>query len=205
MSKDEFQKGIYPLLKLHVFKIVDPPQQTLLVLHKIDLFVKSLTDETFRVDVVPFVLDCISSSNTQIQISSLRTIAVIQPKIDFLTLKKLVLPKIETHFSSKSAGIQSKTVALLAIAALLPNLDKPTISECVLPILEKEHESDQSYIMALLEIFKSITGMVDYFETASRIIPHLWKISLDPSLTIGQVLKINIVSADMRVYRWHVI
>lgn len=90
----DFIKNVYPKLKTIVFKIVDPPQATLLTLHKIKIFSKNLDDELFRIDVVPFISECITCSNQQVQILSLNTIAIIQSKIDFLTLKNNILPKI---------------------------------------------------------------------------------------------------------------
>lgn len=41
--------------------------------------------------------------------------------------------------------------------------------------------------MNLLSLFKKVSLILDYTEIASRVIPHLWKISLDISLSISQV------------------
>jgi hypothetical protein len=62
----------------------------------------------------------------------------------------------------------------------------------IVPILESPKESEQAYIMSLLNLFKSVATIVDYSQIATRIIPQLWKLSLDESLNIHHFHQISV-------------
>jgi hypothetical protein len=110
-------------LKPIVFQILDPPQPTLIVLRKLDLFSKFLDDKIFISDVIPFILNCLSSKNDQIQINALNSISHMIPKLSFLTIKVEILPKIAGLFLAPNTTIGPKTAGLNAIECLLPSLD----------------------------------------------------------------------------------
>ncbi|KAI8912718.1 kinase-like domain-containing protein [Gorgonomyces haynaldii] len=175
LEPKEFQKLVWDNLKPYCFKVMEPPQATLMILKKLDLLMDKLENQHFKQ----------GSTNVQIQTSAVGHIKTMSPKLEFLVLKNELLPVLEKAVTT-TASVQLKTSGFQSLANILHLLDRPTITEKVLPIVEKDDTQVAQVTMSKMELYKAIAEKMDYITTCTSIIPQLWRMSMDGSLSVDQ-------------------
>ncbi|KAI8892666.1 kinase-like domain-containing protein [Globomyces pollinis-pini] len=191
LSDSEFASKVIPAFKSTLFQVRDPPQAVLLLLSRIDLFVKKLNDDQFRTDLFPFIIDSLSSTNADVQLAASKAIPKLIVHLDFMTVKTLLLSKMEALFLH-SKSIPTDGNSLLAIKSMLPSFDKATILERVLPLLEKKPILHSSLLILYVNIYKDCCPSLETITIGSKVIPKLWKLSCQCENT-KQYMEINSV------------
>ncbi|KAJ3413653.1 hypothetical protein HDV05_007721 [Chytridiales sp. JEL 0842] len=188
LSDNEFNVKVLPSLK-SVFKLTDPPQAILLLLSRIDLFMKKCPSvETFRQDIMPLLYSALDVPVLQVQEMAVKMIPSILEKLDFTTIKSSLFPKIQNIFvSAKSLPV--KIASLIAIHAMVKSLDKFTLIEKVVPILKGSKLREPALMVAILAVYDELAKHLDKEAIAMDILPELWKMCIDSVLNVTQFKK----------------
>ena len=172
----EFRSKIIPVFKTTVFIIKEPPQANLLILSRADLFVKKLTDGQFKTEILPFIVQTLSSSNEKVLIGGTKAITKTVSHLDFLSLKSEILPKLFLLFKNcKSVAIQGNI--LVAISSFISKLDQQSCIHDLLPFLGKITEPPELLILVIAKLYKDICLVLDAVQVSAKILPSLWILS----------------------------
>ncbi|KAJ3125212.1 hypothetical protein HK098_000523 [Nowakowskiella sp. JEL0407] len=203
LTPEEFTSKVLPSLK-SLFKITDPPQAGMLLLSRFDLLVnKCSSADVFkqgkkskkfkicniftveRIDVMPLLYTALESNTPQLQEQGLKVIPMILEKLDFNSLRTVLLVRLQALYSTPSTlGVKVST--LIAVHALTKTLDKYTITEKVIPMLSENVTREPGVLMAMLAVYEEISKHVDIEVIAREVMPQLWKLCIDPLLNVNQ-------------------
>jgi hypothetical protein len=193
-SNDDFTTKILPVLKTTAFQIKEPPQAALLTLSRLELLGKKTSKEHFRQDILPFVVNCLTNKNHQVQSQTTKVIPRILDHLDFVTVKSMMLPKVEAIFLS-SVDAVTQGNSLVALKSMVPMLDKATIIERYLPLFDKR-QVEPSAVGIFAQLLKDISGFLDSITVGSRILPLLWSLS-SGQVTLKQYQDINLIIDEL--------
>ncbi|KAI8927965.1 kinase-like domain-containing protein [Entophlyctis helioformis] len=187
-----------------LLQVLDPPQSAQLLLSRMDLLAQKLSADVVKTDLVPFVLRCISGRNPTLQDAGINAVAHLVNRIDAMTIKTTVLPKLEAVFQASTVPAL-KVHSLLAMHSIVKVLDKFDIVDRILPLLERSATPDVGVTMTLLAVYESVSTKIDARSIATFVIPSLWKNSMQAGLDAQQFLRFTalIESLSLRVKQEH--
>ena len=163
--------------------------------------VENTSRKSFRDDVLPIVQMGLDSSTHAVVDKALSCLSKIIPILDFATIKNELFPVVATVFTKTSSmaikirGLQA--LALLCGGGLDQNglddshkssttLDRYTVQEKVVPLLKGIKTKEPAVMMAALNVFRQIGGVVETNFLAMDVLPILWFFGLGPLLNLAQ-------------------
>ncbi|KAJ3202881.1 hypothetical protein HDU82_007002 [Entophlyctis luteolus] len=189
-SDEEFNGRILPALK-PVFRMTDPPQALILLLSRMDIFVKRCSSsEIFKQDVMPMLYGALETNVPQIQEQAIKGIPMLLPSLDFTTTKSEVFPRVMILYTSQTSSLGIRIAALIAVHGMLKVLDKYSIVEKILPTLRMDKGRvgyEPAVLVAILAVYDEIAKHVEREVIAREILPEIWRMSVDRGLNVKQV------------------
>ncbi|KAI8828392.1 kinase-like domain-containing protein [Chytriomyces cf. hyalinus JEL632] len=197
-TDQDFMTKILPALK-PVFKMNDPPQALLLLLSRMDIFLSkcSSSAETFKQDVMPLLYTALESRVPAVQEQAIKTVPTILPTLDFTATKSVLLPKISAIYSNGAVALSTRVACLIAVHGMIKVLDKFTIVEKVLPMLKANVVREPGLLVALLAVYEEASKGVEKEMVAAEVLPEIWRLALDPVLTVKQFKRFMKVIQDL--------
>jgi SCY1-like protein 2 len=201
LSHDEFLK-ILLAFKETVFKIKDPPQvniinkSALIMISRIDLFVRKLSDDEFKKYLLTFIVDALENTNLEVQTEVVKSIPKIIVHLDFVTTKTLLLSKLEGLFLISDVPVV-KGNQLMALQAMISILDQPTIGERILPLLSKKQNRHSSLVCMYKQVYLEISKKVDTQLIAFHCLPELLKLTCVEGINLTQYNEIHECFAEI--------
>ncbi|KAI9327549.1 kinase-like domain-containing protein [Obelidium mucronatum] len=187
-TNEEFNARILPALK-SVFKITDPPQAILLLLSRMDIFLKKVPSaEVFKQDVMPLVYSALDIPVPQVQEQAIKMIPSLLSKLDFTSTKSILFPKIQAIYLS-TTSLSIRIACLITIHGMLKILDKFTIVEKLIPVLKQNKVREAGLLLAILAVYDEVSRHVDREVVAGEVLPEVWKMSVDQVLNVKQFKK----------------
>ncbi|KAJ3297471.1 hypothetical protein HDU79_003553 [Rhizoclosmatium sp. JEL0117] len=206
-SEQEFTTGILPSLK-PIFQLNEPPQALLLLLSRMDIFMKKITSaDVFKrgpyppqhdiftndfkstdfnsTDVMPLLYTSLTTPHPQIQEQAIKTIPILLPNLDFSTVKSSLFPKL-AHIYQTSTTLSIRVACLITLHAMLKLLDKFTVVEKVVPLLKGNTIREASVLVALLVVWEEVAKVVEKEVVAGVVLGECWKMAVDPCLNVKQ-------------------
>ncbi|KAJ3340574.1 hypothetical protein HDU83_007011 [Entophlyctis luteolus] len=191
-SDEEFNGRILPALK-PVFRMTDPPQALILLLSRMDIFVKRCSSsEIFKQDVMPMLYGALETNVPQIQEQAIKGIPMLLPSLDFTTTKSQVFPRVMILYTSQTSSLGIRIAALIAVHGMLKVLDKYSIVEKILPTLRMDKGRvgyEPALLVAILAVYDEIAKHVEREVIAREILPEIWRMSVDRGLNVKQFKK----------------
>ncbi|ORY45271.1 kinase-like protein [Rhizoclosmatium globosum] len=168
-SEQEFTTGILPSLK-PIFQLNEPPQALLLLLSRMDIFMKKLRLLMYSnaVHVMPLLYTSLTTPHPQIQEQAIKTIPILLPNLDFSTVKSSLFPKL-AHIYQTSTTLSIRVACLITLHAMLKLLDKFTVR-----------------LVALLVVWEEVAKVVEKEVVAGVVLGECWKMAVDPCLNVKQ-------------------
>ncbi|KAI9206716.1 kinase-like domain-containing protein [Polychytrium aggregatum] len=196
MPSDLFNEKLLPDLK-SILKARDPPQATMLLLSRLDLFMKHCGNSpVFKNDVMPLVYSSLEVQIPQVQEQALKVVPSLLDKLDFTSIKSSLFPKLHALYISSSL-ISLKITTLIAIHAMAKVLDKFTLTDKVLPMLKQNITREPGVLMAILAVYSEVSKYLDKEAIATEIMPELWKLSMDTLLNAAQFRKFMKIISEL--------
>ncbi|KAK9374234.1 kinase-like domain-containing protein [Lipomyces chichibuensis] len=182
MSQMSFSQKILPGLK----SMKDRPSGQAVLLDKIEIIKSRVNGREFTEDILPLILNALSSQSPSIQEKTLNTIPQITANLDFQTIKNELFPQVSAVFAQTSS-LAVKVAALHALQGLVSGgLDKYTISEKLVPLLRGMKTREPTVIMCALDVYKLVMPIVEPSVLATDVIPHMWTMAVSPLLKVDQ-------------------
>ncbi|KAJ3394132.1 SCY1-like protein 2 [Lobulomyces angularis] len=188
MNSDVFIEKVLPSLKI-VFKMTDPPQTIVLLLSRMDLFLKKVpSPELFRSDIMPLLYTGLEVPIPMVQEQALKAVNCVLDKLEFASIKSVLFTKIYTLYTS-SQILAIKVNSLIAMHAMCKALDKFTLVDKLLPMLKLNRTREPGLLIAILAVYDEITKYLDKDCIAQDVLPELWKMALESQLNVTQFKK----------------
>ncbi|KAK0548899.1 Protein kinase domain-containing protein ppk32 [Tilletia horrida] len=184
LSLIEFSTNVLPRLK-PLFSIQDPPQNMLMLLDQIELFVSKTSPPTFREDVMPLIYSSLEAEQIMVQERALQAVPRLCELLEYSHVKEVLLPKILALFS-KTKVLSVKCNTLICFHSMISVLDKHTLTEKLVPVLAKIKTKEPGVMIATLAVHDAMSKKVDIETIATQIIPQLWVFSVGPLLNAEQ-------------------
>uniref|UniRef100_A0A1I8BM45 Protein kinase domain-containing protein n=1 Tax=Meloidogyne hapla TaxID=6305 RepID=A0A1I8BM45_MELHA len=167
-NSEEFVEEIMPSL-VNVFPIQTPYQIGLLLLNKVDLFLKKMPTAALKQHLIPLIFNSLSNESAKIQELCLLELPRLVKYVDREQMHTQFLPKLlRMVLEAKENKIRVQTIACLA--KLLNNLEPWMVADQLLPSLPKVNSKDPGVLMAVLG--------------AKSVIPFLVSTSIEASLNL---------------------
>jgi SCY1-like protein 2 len=193
-SNNEFTETILPVLQATAFQIKEPPQTALLTLSRLDLLSKKTEKHTFTTHILPFLMNCLATKNHVVQSQASKMVPKVLEYLDFVSIKTMVLPKIEALFLASSDAVGQGN-ALMALKAMIPFLDKATVVERYLPLFDRKYV-EPAVVLLYATVLKDISPHLDSTTLSSKIIPTLWTLS-SGKISLLQFEQISVCIDDL--------
>lgn len=182
MSQLGFSERILPALR----RVKDALSAKVTVLNNIDILKSRVKGDEFRDDVLPIALDAMENAPPEIQETALQKVPVFIEKLDFVTLKNEVFPKVASVFA-KTTSLAVKVEALKAFQQLVVSgLDKYAVTDKLLPLLASMKTREPSVMMGALAVYEKSISLVEVETLARQVIPQLLNMSMESMLNLGQ-------------------
>ncbi|KAJ3282131.1 hypothetical protein HK104_011072 [Borealophlyctis nickersoniae] len=196
MQEKDFVERVLPSLK-PLFRLHDPPQAVLLLLSRVDLFLKkSPSAEMFRQDIMPLIYGALDLPVPQVQEQALKVIPTVLERLDFSAIKNVLFPKVQILYL-KTNVLSVKVNTLIVLHALIKSLDKFTLVEKIIPLLKQNQTREPGILMAVLAVYDELAKHLEKDVVAQEILPELWKMCLDQVLGPAQFAKFMKVIKDL--------
>ncbi|CAD6913707.1 unnamed protein product [Tilletia laevis] len=184
LSSIEFSSNVLPRIK-PLFSIQDPPQNMLMLLEQIELFVTKTSPPVFREDVMPLIYSSLEAEHIIVQERALQAVPRLCELLEYSHVKEVLLPKILGLFS-KTKVLSVKCNTLICFHSMISVLDKHTLTEKLVPVLAKIKTKEPGVMIATLAVHDAMSKKVDIETIATQIIPQLWVFSVGPLLNADQ-------------------
>ncbi|KAL7069738.1 hypothetical protein ACQ4LE_011164 [Meloidogyne hapla] len=185
-NSEEFVEEIMPSL-VNVFPIQTPYQIGLLLLNKVDLFLKKMPTAALKQHLIPLIFNSLSNESAKIQELCLLELPRLVKYVDREQMHTQFLPKLlRMVLEAKENKIRVQTIACLA--KLLNNLEPWMVADQLLPSLPKVNSKDPGVLMAVLDLYKLIFENdrfgINKEQCAKSVIPFLVSTSIEASLNL---------------------
>ncbi|PWN50757.1 kinase-like protein [Violaceomyces palustris] len=184
LSSIEFTNTVLPKLQ-PLFSVQDPPQNMLLLLDQIELFVQKTSPSVFREGVTPLLYSSLEAENVMVQEKALQTVPRLAEILEYAHVKEVLFPKLAALFA-KTKVLSVKVNTLICFHSMVSILDKYTLTEKLVPILARIKTREPSVMIATLAVYEAMSKKVDRETLATSIIPQLWTMSVGPLLNAEQ-------------------
>lgn len=195
LSSIEFTNTVLPRLQ-PLFTLQDPPQNQLMLLQQLDLFVSKTSPTVFREGVTPLLYSALESEQPSVQERALQQVPRLCEVLEYSHVKEVLFPKIATVFS-KTKILSIKVNTLISMHQMVPILDKYTLTEKLVPLLSRIKTREPSVMLSTLAVHESLATKVSLETLAVHIIPQLWTMSMGPLLSADQFEKFMIAVKTM--------
>lgn len=186
IGKDMSQLGFSEKILPAVRRVKDTLSAQVTVLNNIEILKSRVKGDEFRDDVLPIVLDAMENAPPEIQEVSLQKLPIYIEKLDFVTLKNEVFPKVGSVFA-KTTSLAVKLEALKAFQQLVVSgLDKYAVTEKLLPLLASMKTREPSVMMGALAVYEKAVAHVEVETLARQVIPQLLNMSMESMLNLSQ-------------------
>ncbi|KAI8611320.1 hypothetical protein BC830DRAFT_1245888 [Chytriomyces sp. MP71] len=195
-SDEDFMLRILPSLK-GVFKLTEPPQAILLLLSRMDIFIKKVPQvDTFKQDILPLLTSSLASASPVVQEQAIKATPAVIPLLDFTSLKTLLLPHISAaYLSSSTIGI--RIACLISLHGMVKALDRHTLVDTVLPLLKSGVVKEPGVLLALCAVYEEMGRCLEKDVTASLVLPEVWKMAMEGCLNVKQFKRFMKVIKDL--------
>ncbi|UZJ56775.1 hypothetical protein CBS101457_006095 [Exobasidium rhododendri] len=187
LSSIEFTSNVLPKLK-PLFSVQDPPQNQLILLEQIELFVSKTSPPVFREQVTPLLYSALEAEQVFVQERALQTVPRLCEVLEYSHVKEVLFPKIAAVFT-KTKVLSVKCNTLICFHSMISVLDKHTLTEKLVPILARIKTREPSVMIATLAVHEAMSKKVDRETLATSIIPQLWTMSMGAQLSADQFLR----------------
>lgn len=182
MSQLGFSEKIVPALR----KVKDTLSAKVTTLNNIEILKSRVKGDEFRDEVLPIVLDAMETAPPEIQEVALEKVPIYIEKLDFITLKNDVFPKVGSVFA-KTTSLAVKIESLKAFEHLVSHgLDKYAVTEKLLPLLSSMKTREPSVMMGSLNVYSKVVSLVEVEVLARQVIPQLLNMSMESMLNHSQ-------------------
>lgn len=182
MSQLGFSEKVLPALR----RVKDTLSAKVTVLNNINILKSRVKGDEFRDDILPVALDAMENAPPEIQETALQKVPIFIEKLDFVTLKNEVFPKVASVFA-KTTSLSVKLEALKAFQQLVVSgLDKYAVTEKLLPLLASMKTREPSVMMGALAVYEKSVSLVEVETLARQIIPQLLNMSMESMLNLSQ-------------------
>ncbi|XP_053684218.1 SCY1-like protein 2 [Sabethes cyaneus] len=198
-TQAEFEKHVLTHLK-PIMNLQEPTEILLIFMNNIELLIKLIPTSEMEAIILPIAYRALESSSQQIQELCLRVIPSFGHLVNFQCMKNSLLPRIK-NVCLHSCNVSVRVNCLLCIGKLLPYLNKWTVLDDVLRFLPTIASRESAVIMAIVGIYKITSnheslGIPKEF-IARNVLPFLWPLSIETSLTIQQHQNVMILIKDL--------
>jgi hypothetical protein len=185
-SMADFYNTVWPYME-QMCKGREISAQTLyLIIKNTNIWIRLISMQDFQSTVLLLYQKAIDCGVTKIQESAIEIIPMFAKKIEYATLKNMLLSRVLKTAITSSGKLKIKCVESIASFAVL--LDGAVIREVVIPTLEKitKAETSSKFHLAMVKIIESFVKILSYEELATRVIPLLLAISVTGQFTKQQ-------------------
>ena len=184
--KINFERVVWPYLK-NLFGLKSMPAQCLyFLLQKVEYIGDKISKSEFSNNFLKIICKALDCNVVKIQTVVADHIIYITKKIDSLTFKNQVYPRIITTLQTTNSQ-QLKIKLLNSMKELYKLLDQNTINENLLNNLDKVRKGDNGgeICMLISSIYEEIAKVVTIISIANKILPNLISILVSGNISKG--------------------
>ncbi|CAI8027858.1 SCY1-like protein 2 [Geodia barretti] len=165
-----------------------------------DLLLKKTSPEDVRQHVLPTIIASLETTNTQLQELCISLIPSFATTVDYSSMKHSIIPRL-TALMVSCESVSLRVKCLVAVGKMLDALDKHIVHDHILPLLQQIPSRAPGVLMAILGIYHAVMknkkiGM-DKVLLATRILPFVVPLSVEPTLNVAQFKQFMVVIRDM--------
>lgn len=187
----------------------------MVLLENMNVAAENCSGKEFGDHVLPIIMLAMESPNHALVDTSLVSLPLVLPVLDFSTIKNILFPVVAAVFA-KTSSLNIKIRGLDAFHTLCGGkggsetdgdddlngigvsdkksntasssfvLDKYTVQEKVVPMLKGIKTREPGVMMAALRVFRQVGEVADSDFLAMEVLPILWSMSLGPLLNLQQ-------------------
>lgn len=111
LSSIEFTSNVLPRLK-PLFNVQDPPQNQLILLEQVELFVSKTSPPVFREQVTPLLYSALEAENIAVQERALQTVPRLCEVLEYSHVKEVLFPKIAVRHKEENPAREHAVLTL---------------------------------------------------------------------------------------------
>lgn len=127
LSSIEFSSNVLPKLK-PLFAVQDPPQNQLMLLEQIELFVSKTSPPVFREQVTPLLYSALEAEQVLVQEKALQTVPRLCELLEYSHVKEVLFPKIAVRKEVDKSHIESYLMRSFLLILNRPSSRRPRFS-----------------------------------------------------------------------------
>ncbi|KAG7167470.1 SCY1-like protein 2-like [Homarus americanus] len=170
------------------------------LMQKMELLLGKTPAEDVRSDVLPLLYRALECDTQQIQELCLSVIPSCAQLVENHAMKNALLPKIK-KLCLGTGYLSVRVNCLVCVGKILEHLDRWLVMDDVFPFLEQIPSRESPVVMAIVGVFKVALNHKKLGITkeilATRVLPFLFPLSIENSLTPTQHLAIMTLIKDM--------
>ncbi|XP_037901135.1 SCY1-like protein 2 isoform X3 [Glossina fuscipes] len=185
----EYETIMAPTMKV----ILSSPksiQATVTLLENLHLIIEKTQREDVNADIMPMLFASFDSSTIQVQNAAVVAITNVYDKIDELSIRRMVLPKVKSVFERNLTDPKIVQNVLVCIERTMDKFEKPQVTDELLVILGDVHIPEPDIIMRTVRIYNKLFTDKVYGVTveavAINILPLLLPHTVNPNLNYEQ-------------------
>uniref|UniRef100_A0A1B0FF22 Protein kinase domain-containing protein n=1 Tax=Glossina morsitans morsitans TaxID=37546 RepID=A0A1B0FF22_GLOMM len=185
----EYETIMAPTMKV----ILSSPksiQATVTLLENLHLIIEKTQREDVNADIMPMLFASFDSSTIQVQNAAVVAITNVYDKIDELSIRRMVLPKVKSVFERNLTDPKIVQNVLICIERTMDKFEKPQVTDELLVILCDVHIPEPDIIMRTVRIYNKLFTDKVYGVTveavAINILPLLLPHTVNPNLNYEQ-------------------
>lgn len=198
-TKEEFVEHILPHLK-PIMKLTEPVQVMLQLMQKMELLLGKTPAEDVRSDALPLLYRALECDTQQIQELCLSVIPTCAHLVENHAMKNALLPRIK-KLCLGTGYLSVRVNCLVCVGKILEHLDRWLVMDDIFPFLEQIPSREAPVVMAIVGIFKVALNHkklgISKEILATRVLPFLFPLSIENSLTPTQHSAIMVLIKDM--------
>jgi len=155
-TKEEFNNLIWPTLKALVTGKEIPGQALNQIIENTKSILQYVDPQDYQTLFVPLLGKSLGCGVQKIQIAALKKVIFIKDKVDYVSLKSVILPKVLKLCIDPN--IDTRKVAVVVLSRIYQIFDKSVVNESILEALEKLRQLENNYLinMTVLKIYQGL-------------------------------------------------
>ncbi|CAG5080868.1 Similar to Scyl2: SCY1-like protein 2 (Mus musculus) [Cotesia congregata] len=196
-NTEDYEKIILPSFR-ELFSSPRSVQGTVVLLENLHVVFEKTPSEIINGEMLPVLYSSFESPNIQVQAAAFVAVSKVCDYIDENSLKNIVLPKLMQAFEGSTTDSR---VLMNCLSRILEQLDTQQITDEVFPLLWEIKLQEPDAVLRVVNIYRLLLSNKKYGLSinllATRVMPILLPVTVNPSLNIDQFTVLMEILQDM--------
>ena len=192
IDKSTFLETMWPSIA-KLWKAEEMPAQTLFILvENTELFFNYVSASDFQASFLPLILKSLDWGVHKLQNLGISRIPLLSKKIEYMTFKNQVMPRLVLILTSKDTPLILKEKGWEVLIEILSVFDRNFLRDNILKTLQilRDSSNEPTLCMHILSLYNGIASALTPEDIGNKILPGLIPMLISASFTKSQFNKL---------------